>query len=217
METAMKASRICRIRIYHRCEVQIKKIHPRVTVWCIMRLCQVMPNSDPEGQIFYPHKTTMVDSFSCIPVSFDLQGLNLMQESPNVSCSYTFKSTILKFDVVCDVIMTSTPNALTTELCDLLYNQCIDNTCCYSFFIYPTGRIRVCKIRFVSTGENGGKACLVCKNISLHHWKFSKCWHDTRENEPCHEKTCLCHMQTTKTQISLRICAVWSGSLLFTA
>ena len=34
--------------------------------------------------------------------------------------------------------------------------------------------------------------------------------------EPCHEKTCLCHMRTTKAQISLRICAVWSP-LLFTA
>ena len=37
---------------------------------------------------------------------------------------------------------------------DLLYNQCIDNPWCYSIFIYPTGRIRVNKIRFVSTGEN---------------------------------------------------------------
>ena len=26
--------------------------------------------------------------------------------------------------------------------------------------------------------------------------------------EPCHEKTCLCHMRTTKMQISLYICAV---------
>ena len=29
--------------------------------------------------------------------------------------------------------------------------------------IYPTGRIRACKIRFVSTGENRRKPCLVCK------------------------------------------------------
>ena len=29
-----------------------------------------------------------------------------------------------------------------------------------------------------------------------------------------HEKTCLCHMQTTKVQISLRIHAVWSAPLL---
>ena len=39
------------------------------------------------------------------------------------------------------------------------------NTCCYSIFIYPTGWIRVCKIRFVSTGEYRGKPCLVCKKI----------------------------------------------------
>ena len=60
--------------------------------------------------------------------------------------------------------MTSTSDFLTTELRDLLYNQCIDNTCCFSFFIYPTCRIRVCKIRFVSTDENRGKPCPVCKN-----------------------------------------------------
>ena len=29
--------------------------------------------------------------------------------------------------------------------------------------------------------------------------------------EPRHEKTCFCHMQTTKTQISLRLRAVWSA------
>ena len=52
-----------------------------------------------------------------------------------------------------------------TRWCDLLYNQCIDNTCCYSFFIFPKGRIRVCKIKFVSTGENRGKPCPVCKKL----------------------------------------------------
>ena len=64
---------------------------------------------------------------------------------------------------VCDVAMMSTPNVIMTELPDLLYNQCIDNTCCYLFFIYPTGQIRVCKKRFVSTGENGGISCRVYK------------------------------------------------------
>ena len=68
-------------------------------------------------------------------------------------------SVILIVDVVCDVAMTSSPNVLTTELRDVLYNQCIDKPCCCSFFIYPTGRIRVCKIRFVSTGENRRKSC----------------------------------------------------------
>ena len=36
-------------------------------------------------------------------------------------------------------------------------------------------------------------------------------------NEPRHEKTCYCHMRTTKAQISLHIRAVWSAPLLFTA
>ena len=58
--------------------------------------------------------------------------------------------------------MMSTPN-VTTELRDLLYNQFIDNTCCYLFFIYPTDWIRVYKIRLVGTGENRGKPCPVCK------------------------------------------------------
>ena len=34
--------------------------------------------------------------------------------------------------------MTFTPKILTIELRDLQYNQSIDNTCCYSLFIYPT-------------------------------------------------------------------------------
>ena len=50
--------------------------------------------------------------------------------------SYSLTSAILKVDFVCDVSMMSTPNVLMTELRDLLYNQCIDNMCCYSFYIY---------------------------------------------------------------------------------
>ena len=37
----------------------------------------------------------------------------------------------------------------------------------------------------------------------------------TLPSEPCHEKTCFCHMRTTKAQISLRILAVWSTPLWF--
>ena len=74
---------------------------------------------------------------------------------------------ILEADVLCDVAMRSTPNILTTELRDLLYTQGIDNMCCYSFFIYPMGQIRVCKIRFVSIGQNHEKPCMVCKNIRI--------------------------------------------------
>ena len=66
-------------------------------------------------------------------------------------------SAILKVDFICDVVMTSTPNVLMAEVQDLLYNQFIDSTCCCSIFIYPTGRIRVCKIRFVSIGVNNAE------------------------------------------------------------
>ena len=98
----------------------------------------------------------------------------------NESHSYTLTSAILKGTVVCDVAMTSSLNVLTTELLDILYNQCIDNTCCYSFFIYSTGQIRVCNIRFVSTSKNRGKPCLVCKNtisVSAHvHFNSWQVW-----------------------------------------
>ena len=42
-------------------------------------------------------------------------------------------------------------------------------------FIYPTGQIRVCKIRFVSTGENRGEACLVRKKKLSPSWR-SETW-----------------------------------------
>ena len=48
-------------------------------------------------------------------------------------------------------------------------------------------------------------------------WSSRYCVQLTLLFEPCHEKTCLCHMRTTKTQISLRIRAVWSAPLLFAA
>ena len=123
----------------------------------------MMPNSDPEGQIFLSAPNSHDRFFflhTFLSPAFDFN----IGVAINESCSYTLTFTILKVDVT----MTSTPSVLTTELCDLLYmyNQCIDNMCCYSFFIYPTGWIRVCKIRFVSTGENSGKPCLVCKNRS---------------------------------------------------
>ena len=41
--------------------------------------------------------------------------------------------------------------------------------------------------------------------------------HWNSANEPHHEKTCFSHMRSTKVQISLRICTVWSASLLFAA
>ena len=119
-----------------------------------------MPNSDPEGRIFISapnnHDRFFFLNTFWSPVFYFNVGVAI-----NESRSYTLTFAILTFDVVCDVAMTSTPNALTTELRDLLYNQCIGNTC-FRFLSIP--RIG-CKIRFVSTDENLGKPCLVCKKI----------------------------------------------------
>ena len=79
------------IRIFHGCEMRIEKSVPRDH--CLASLgfrknpseghclasrgfaewCQTMI---PRDGFFYPHRTTMIDSFSCIP--FDLQHLILM-------------------------------------------------------------------------------------------------------------------------------------------
>ena len=128
-----------------------------------MRLYRVMPNSYPEGWRFLSASNNhdrffFLHTFRSPVFEFNEEGVI------NESYSYTLTSTILKVDVMWrhnDV----NSQRLKDKLCGLLYNQCIVNTCCYSFFIYPTGRIRVCKIRFVSTGENRGNPCLVCKKV----------------------------------------------------
>ena len=157
--------RVCKIiRIFHGfhgCEVRIEK-SVRGSLFGITRLCRVMPNSDPEGRIFLSAPNNQDRFFFLHTIRAAAFDFNV-GVPVNESHSFTLTSAILKIDVVCDVTMTSTSKVLTTELRDLLYNQCIDNTCRYSFFIRPTGRIRVCKIRFVSTGENRGQPCLVCK------------------------------------------------------
>ena len=58
-----------------------------------------------------------------------------------------------------------------------------------------------------------------CKNMLVFvYWDVQLCKRSkSLIFEPHHDQTCLCHMRTTKAQISLRICAVWSVPLLFTA
>ena len=74
-------------------------------------------------------------------------------------------SAMLNFDVA----MTSARNVLTTELRDIQYKQYIDNTCCYSFFIYPTDQIRVCEIiRFLHTRQGFPQFSPVLTNLILH-------------------------------------------------
>ena len=123
-------------QIYY--EVQ-KENFVRGSLFGITRLCRVKLNSDPKGRIFLSAPNNY-DKFFFLhtfwsPV-FDFN----VEVTINESRYFTLTSAILKFAVV-----TSPPNILTTELRDLLYSQCIDNTCCFSFFIYPTSRIRVCK------------------------------------------------------------------------
>ena len=51
----------------------------------------------------------------------------------------------------------------------------------------------------------------------LYFWVHWLCFVCQILNEPRHEKTCFYHMQTTKSQISLHIRAVWWVPLLFAA
>ena len=131
----------------------------------IMRLCRVMTKSDPEGRIFLsvPNNNDRLFFLHTLwSRAFDFN----VGVAINESHSYTMTSAILKVDVVCDV----TPHVLATELRDLLYNQCIDNTY-FSFFIYPKGRISICKISFVSTGKKRRKPSPVCKKSFFIHFK----------------------------------------------
>ena len=110
-----------------------REICPMVTVWHLEAL-RVMPYSDPEEWIFLAAPSSH-DRFFFLYTFWSLAFDFTVGVGINESRSYTLTSVILKFEVLCDVAMTSAPNILTTELHDLLYNQCIDNTCCYSFFL----------------------------------------------------------------------------------
>ena len=125
------------IRIFHGCEVRTGK-SVRGSLFGITRLCRMMPNRGSRGTDF-SICTKQPDTFFFLHTlwspAFDFNvGVDI-----NESHSYTLTSAILKVDIVCDVAMTSSPNVLTTELRDVLYNQCIDNTCCYSFFYLSHG------------------------------------------------------------------------------
>ena len=52
------------IRTYHECEDMIEKSVPRIAIWH-HEACLVMTNGDPEGGLFYPTLTRIMDSFSC--------------------------------------------------------------------------------------------------------------------------------------------------------
>ena len=94
----------------------------------------------PSDGFFYPHQTAEIDSFFLHTFWSPAFEFNV-GVAINESHSYTLTSAIFKVDVICDVAMMSFSNVLTTELRDLLYNQCIDNTCCYSFLAHLSRRL----------------------------------------------------------------------------
>ena len=56
------------IRILHGCKGGIEKSVLRITDWH-HEACEVMKNGDPQGDIFYPILTQIMDSFSCSPLN----------------------------------------------------------------------------------------------------------------------------------------------------
>ena len=51
----------------HECDGRIEKSVPRIAVWH-HEASRVMTNGDPEGRIFYPTLTLIIDSFNCSPL-----------------------------------------------------------------------------------------------------------------------------------------------------
>ena len=72
-------------------------------------------------------------------------------------------------------------------------------------YVYETGPLPLC----YRTNRS------ILRRYQCDHWSDRrKRW---ASGEPRQEKTCLCHMRTTKAQISLCIRTVWSAPLLFAA
>ena len=96
----------CRtIRIFHEYEVRIEKFF-QGSLFGIMRLCRVMPNSDPAGRIFLSAPNNH-DRFFFLHTlwspAFDFN----IGVAINEWRSYMLTTAILRVDVLCDVTMTS--------------------------------------------------------------------------------------------------------------
>ena len=127
------------------------------------KICLRVTNSDPEGRIFLSAPNNHDRFFFLHTFWSPAFGFNI-EVAIKETCFHMLKSAILNVDAVWrrnDVNYQHLKDRVMWHP----IQRCIDNMCCYSFFICPTCRIRVCKIRFVSTGENRGKSCLVCKKM----------------------------------------------------
>ena len=133
------------------------KIRPRVTV--ILR----------EG-FFYPHRTTMIDSFflhTFRSPAFDFNVIVAMNES----CCFTLTSTTLKVDVVRDVTMTSTSTSYQQSYPTSFTTNVLTTRVVIRFLSVP--RIGKGYVRWISAlkaGENRGKPCLVCTKMLYGTW-----------------------------------------------
>ena len=132
----------------------------------ITRLCRVMPNSDSEGWIFIfaPNKryrffflhTFLSPAFDFnvgIPVNIPTCWSPPYWNLTSYVISYVMSEWCqLQTAYQQTYVISYTTNVLAA---------CVG----FRFLSIPWGWIWVCKIRFVSTGENRRKPCLVCKNI----------------------------------------------------
>ena len=103
-----------------------------------------MSDFDPEGQIFLsvPHT---YDRFFFLHTFNSESGYLIMQ-------SLQLQMSALLWWLRLVTSLRSVSSTLKIAYRDVLYNQCISNTWRFLIFIFPTGQIGVCEIRFASTG-----------------------------------------------------------------
>ena len=170
-----------------------------------------MMNSYPSDRIFNSQQTTIMDSFSCIlflqQLHLDLNMccfINFMLKQLHFSKFNTAPLLYVDFETFggnwhANDIKTSKMTSKSSywhHARELSYTLCVrwHFLALVCHMEVPVWYTRIALSRPISV------TCCTEKEI-----------------EPCHEKTCLCHTRTTKAQISLRIRAAWSASLLVAA
>ena len=127
----------------------------------ITRLCRMIPNSDPEEQIFLSTPNDH-DRFFFLHTIWSPAYIFNVGVAINGSCSYTLTSAILKVDFVCDDTMTSTPRV------------CLNNSY-VSYLSY--GLDKGMQDMFCQHSENRRKPCLICKKGTV-----LLCWWESLKN-----------------------------------
>ena len=130
----------------------------------ITRLCRVMPNSDPRDGLVYLRQTTMIDSFLLRTIwspAFDFNaGVGINQSS---SCMLT--SAILKVDTI-HCRSQRLNDRVTWPPIQPMYWQ---HVLLFTFYLSHVSD-KVCKIRFVSTGQFKWMPVMVKSHMILSHY-----------------------------------------------